>query len=137
MDIVVLDQQIINYLTMGTGIRQRWTRRVLQSRLNRSLLPLVPSPCYLGTLRHLRQRTRISDLDLLRDLRQGIQIVFLTPPIFASIERLHAKYSKLDLYNVVSAAVALDRNVPLAVWNEGQYAEMRRHEGLAAVDWSK
>lgn len=137
MEIVVLDIQVLNYLTMRVGSRQRWSRWRMASHVRHALLPLIAAPCYLAVLRHLQGSGRVPDLTRIRELRRDTQIVFLTPPIFATIERLHAKYSRLDLYNVVSAAVALERRIPLAVWKEVQYAELRRHEGLRTVDWSK
>ncbi len=87
--------------------------------------------------RMLVKKHEIDDLQRLGDVRRTVQMAFLSDSLFATIERLHAKYSKLDLYNIVSAAIALERKVPLAVWNDGQYTELRRHEGLTTVDWSK
>jgi hypothetical protein len=66
-----------------------------------------------------------------------VQVIYLTERTFAATERLHRLYSHLDLYNIVSASIALARDVPLAVWSDAQYADLKRQEGLATVDWSK
>lgn len=137
MEVVVVDLQIINQLTMGSGIRRRWIRGLLRGRIRQSLITYCPAECYLHMFRALTMRNEIHAQQRLGDFRQSVRMIHLTDQTFAATERLHRRHSHLDLYNIVSASIALGRKVPLAVWNDAQYAELRRHEGLLTVDWSK
>lgn len=137
MEIVVLDYQILPRLIFRGGVRGRWLRRALEKRVQNALVATCPAQSYLHILRGLTQNNEFHALQRLSDARRILQITTLNLQTLAFTERVRIRQSHLDLYNIASASIALARNVPLAVWDDAQYADLKRQEGLSTIDWSK